>query len=52
MITLVVFTLVNLSLVRIKRLEPEPQGVRVFPFWIPIVGFLVSAGFLLFVALT
>ena len=46
-IVLVVFALVNLALVMIKRRgEPAPSGVRVYPMWIPVVGFTVSAGFL------
>ncbi|MDH3228538.1 MAG: amino acid permease [Alphaproteobacteria bacterium] len=46
-IVLVVFALVNLALVAIKRRgDPAPPGVRVYPVWIPIVGFTVSTGFL------
>lgn len=46
-IVLVVFSLVNLALVLVKRRrEPAPPGVRVYPMWIPVVGFAVSAGFL------
>ena len=39
---LIVFTLVNLALVILKRRNPRPDGVWVFPGWIPVVGFLVS----------
>ena len=39
---LIVFTLVNLALVILKRRDPRPEGVWAFPAWIPIVGFLVS----------
>lgn len=46
-IVLVVFTLVNLALVRIKRRgDPAPPGVRVYPLWVPVVGATISAGFL------
>ncbi len=42
-IILIVFTLVNLSLVRIKWRDPCPAGLRVFPIWIPVAG-TVSTG--------
>jgi amino acid transporter len=46
-IVLVVFTLVNLALVMIKRRgTPAPEGVRTYPIWIPAIGFAASAGFL------
>ncbi len=50
-LTLVVFALCNLALVLLKRRAPEAPGMRV-PGWVPIVGFLVSAGFLAFEAAT
>ena len=34
-ITLTIFTLVNLSLLRIKRRDPRPVGIRVYPLWLP-----------------
>jgi APA family basic amino acid/polyamine antiporter len=43
---LVVFTLVNLALIRIKRLGPPPEGVRAIPLWVPVLGVLASAGIL------
>jgi amino acid transporter len=43
---LVVFILVNLSLLRIKLREPTPPGVRPLPVWIPLAGALAS-GFIL-----
>ena len=43
---LVVFVLVNLALLRIRR-QPAPDGVLVFPAWVPLVGAL-GAGFLFF----
>ncbi|MEJ2132944.1 MAG: APC family permease, partial [Gammaproteobacteria bacterium] len=46
-IMLTVFAAVNLALWRLKAREPHPAGVRTFPRWIPMVGFVVSAGFVL-----
>lgn len=48
LITLIVFSLVNLSLWRIKRRDPEPVGIATFPLWLPVAGFLCSAAFALF----
>ncbi len=46
-IVLIVFALVNLALVLIKRRgTPPPESVRTFPIWIPAVGFAVSTAFL------
>jgi amino acid transporter len=46
-IVLVVFALVNLALVMIKRRgTPAPEGVRTYPTWIPTIGFAASTGFL------
>ncbi len=47
-ITLTVFALINLSLWRIKRRDPQPVGIRTYASWVPIVGFVISAGFVLF----
>jgi amino acid transporter len=47
LIMLVVFSLVNLSLLQVKRKHPETEGLIVFPMMIPLLGFLVSAGFVL-----
>ena len=43
---LLVFILVNLALLRIKRLGPPPVGVRALPLWVPVLGALASAGVL------
>jgi APA family basic amino acid/polyamine antiporter len=43
-----VFCLVNLSLWRIKRRDPYPQGLRVFPRWVPLFGLGASLGLILF----
>jgi len=46
-IMLIVFSMVNLALWRIKRRDPNPADTIVFPFWIPIAGFFVSGAFVL-----
>lgn len=45
LVMLMVFAMVNLSLCKIKIKDPHPDGMMVFPFWIPVAGFLVSAAF-------
>jgi len=48
MIMLVIFSLINLSLLRIKMRETHrPEGIFSIPFWLPVLGFLVSSGFVL-----
>jgi len=51
LIALTVFTLVNLALWRLKRREPASlqrrTGHLTVPIWVPVTGFLVSAGFAL-----
>ncbi len=47
LIMLTIFSLVNLALWRIKRRDPHPVGVKIFPTWIPITGFFVSLTFVL-----
>jgi amino acid transporter len=49
-IILVVFTLINLALLRIKRRAPAPAGVRAIPAWVPLAGFAVTAALILFQA--
>lgn len=46
-IMLTIFSIVNLALWRIKRRDPHPVDVKVFPIWIPIIGFFVSFSFVL-----
>jgi amino acid transporter len=43
-VALIVFALVNLALLRVKRRVPQPGGF-VVPAWVPGIGFVVSAGF-------
>lgn len=45
-IMLLVFSLVNLALLRLKRRDPHPSGARIFPAWVPAAGFVVSCVFL------
>lgn len=45
LITLLVFSLVNLSLWMVKRRDPRPAGITVFPAWLPMVGFICSSVF-------
>lgn len=46
-ITLTVFSLINLALWRIKRRDPRPVGIVVYPQWLPFCGFMLSLAFLL-----
>ena len=46
LITLAIFVLVNAALWRIKRRDPRPKGLRVWPRWLPALGAVVSAAFL------
>lgn len=39
---LIVFALVNASLIQIKRREPRPEGVILYPDWIPVGGLVLS----------
>ncbi len=47
-ITLAIFALVNLALLRLKRQSPPPDGIYTVSMAIPVIGFLVSIGFLIF----
>jgi amino acid transporter len=47
-LVLVIFSLMNLSLLRIKWRDPHPEGLRVIPHWIPAGGVVASLGLLLF----
>jgi APA family basic amino acid/polyamine antiporter len=46
-IMLVIFTVVNLALWRVKQRDPRPDDAVVFPAWVPLAGFVVSATFVL-----
>jgi amino acid transporter len=45
---LIIFTLVNLALLNIKRKQPAGKDVFTIPMWIPAAGFVISAVFLFF----
>lgn len=47
-IMLLVFALVNLSLWRIKIKESPAEHIIHFPLWVPVFGFFVSFGFVLY----
>lgn len=48
LIVLAVFALVNLALVVLKMRKPTPPDGIVFPIWVPVIGFVVSAIFVVF----
>lgn len=43
---LIVFTVVNIALVRIKLRAPAPKGIYLIPFWVPATGIVVNILFL------
>jgi basic amino acid/polyamine antiporter, APA family len=45
-ITLVMYALMNLSLLLVKRRAPRISGIEV-PMWVPVSGMLLSLGLLL-----
>ncbi|WP_126456985.1 APC family permease [Sulfuriflexus mobilis] len=47
-ITLLVFSLINLSLIVIKRREPAIEGVRVYPMAVAVLGVVFTLSLLLF----
>ena len=49
---LLVFVLVNLSLIRIKKTQQAPTGIRVYPIWVPYGGMLLAVLLLLFQTLS
>jgi APA family basic amino acid/polyamine antiporter len=48
LVILVVFALVNLALLRIKRRDPHPAGIGTYPAWVPLAGAVSSGGFALY----
>jgi APA family basic amino acid/polyamine antiporter len=48
LVTLVVFVMINLALVRIKRRSPPVASGFTCPLWVPVAGFVASAGFAAF----
>jgi len=51
-LVLIVFALVNLSLIKIKHKHPLADKVKVFSIWVPRFGFITAVTFLLFEILT
>ncbi|UCH47719.1 MAG: amino acid permease [Betaproteobacteria bacterium] len=49
---LLVFVLVNLSLIRIKQIQQAPAGIRVYPLWVPYGGMLLAVLLLVFQTLS
>ncbi|MGB5535283.1 MAG: amino acid permease [Thiogranum sp.] len=47
-LVLLIFSLMNLSLLCIKWRDPHPEGLRVIPQWVPAGGIMASLGLLLF----
>ena len=47
LIMLIVFALVNAALLRVKRKDPRPEGLIVFPVIVPLLGLIVSAAFVI-----
>ena len=45
LVTLGAFALADLALVVVKRRDPRPPGIRVWPAWVPAAGFAVSLAF-------
>jgi len=46
-LVLSVFALVNLSLIKIKMRQAQVQGVKSYPMWVPVMGFITIAIFLM-----
>lgn len=51
-IILIVFALINLSLLRVQRRMPAPHGVRSYPAWVPAVGIATTLGLVVFQAIS
>jgi amino acid transporter len=51
-IILIVFALINLSLIRVKRRLPVVEGVRSYPIGIPLAGFVTCLALLGFQLVT
>lgn len=47
-IVLLVFALVNASLLRIRWQQPRPAGITLYPWWVPAGGLLATVSLLLF----
>lgn len=47
-ILIIVFIMINLSLWRIKVKAPRPEGIKIYPIWVPIVGVVLNFSVLVF----
>ena len=47
LIILLVFAIMHLALLRLKIMEPDPDGVSVIPFFLPFIGLLLTVGLIL-----
>ncbi len=48
LVVLTIFAAINLALLAVKRRDPRPEGVTVYPAILPVCGFLASLGIILF----
>ena len=46
LLVLLIFVMVNGALLRVKQRQPVAEGVRCYPRWVPIVGLVISMGFI------
>lgn len=42
LLILIIFTLVNFALIRIKANNPDPQGIQLIPLWVPWCGVILN----------
>jgi amino acid transporter len=47
-VILIVFVLINAALISIKQRNPAPDGIKVYPVFIPVMGLLTAMGFVIF----
>jgi amino acid transporter len=47
-ITLTIFSLINLALIRVKLRDPRPAGVMVYPLWLPVAGLVSNIAFIVY----
>ena len=38
----IIFTLVNIALIRIKRKDPSPQAIRTYPMFVPVIAICLN----------
>ncbi|MFK8068573.1 MAG: APC family permease [Gammaproteobacteria bacterium] len=46
LITLLIFSFINLALILVKLRDPKPDGVMTYPLWLPIAGFISNLAFI------